>query len=80
NHGTNGIGPAIASNNNGATIAYVDQLDVSNGTLVLTTTGSDGSSNMVVTMMPILHTGAIEWELSGTGCDTAGRSIKCTGN
>lgn len=80
--GSEGIPPAIASGDNGGTIAYVDELAVADGVITITTTATDsGGNNLVVTMTPTLNAGqAIEWALTGTGCTTTGRSIKCSGN
>lgn len=80
--GTNGIPAAIAASNAGATIAYVDQVAVTDGVITVTTTGvTSAGANMVVTMTPVLNAGqALEWSLSGTGCTTTGRAIKCTSN
>ncbi|KAA3652022.1 MAG: prepilin-type N-terminal cleavage/methylation domain-containing protein [Proteobacteria bacterium] len=84
-HNTNGIPPTIASGNAGATIAYVDELTVADGVITLTTTGvTSGGANMVVTLTPVQSnaggSGALDWNLTGSGCTTAGRSIKCAGN
>lgn len=84
-HGSNGIPPTIATGNAGATIAYVDGVTVAAGVITVTTTGvTSGGANMVVVMTPVESnagaSGALDWNLSGTGCSTAGRSIKCTGN
>jgi type IV pilus assembly protein PilA len=79
--GTNGIGPAIADGNAGATIAYVDQLTVVDGTITVETTAVDSANaNLSLTLAPNPQAGAVEWNISGTGCSTAGRSIKCAGN
>ncbi len=80
--GTNGIGAAIAAGDNGATINYVDALTVANGVITVTTTGTDtAGNNLVVEMTPTVNANqAVQWELDGTGCTTAGRSIKCSGN
>lgn len=79
--GAQGIGPAVAANNNGATIAYVDELAIADGVITVTTTGVDNAAAaLVVTMTPVLNAGAVDWNLTGTGCTTAGRSINCTGN
>jgi len=81
-HGVNGIAPTIANGNNGATIAYVDQLTVTDGVIMVETTGTTPAGvNMVVTMTPLTGNGAaMDWNLTGTGCTTAGRSINCSGN
>lgn len=84
NAGAEGIGAAIAANNDGATIAYVDQLSVVNGTITVTTTGvtaATPAANMVLTMTPVVNANQnIDWNLTGTACTEAGRSIKCDGN
>ena len=83
NHNTNGIPNTIAVGNNGATIAYVDGITVANGVITLTSTATTpASAKMVVTMTPVAAAGdaAMDWNLTGTGCTTAGRSIKCSGS
>lgn len=83
NHATNSIGPTIAVGNNGATISYVDGLTVANGVITLTTTGTTtAGAKMAITMTPLVAAGgaALDWTLTGTGCTTAGRAIKCAKN
>ena len=83
NHNTNGIPNTIASGNNGAVIAYVDGVSVADGVISMTSTGiASGTTKLAVTMTPVAAAGAaaIDWNLSGNGCTTAGRSIKCSGN
>lgn len=78
---TNGIAGPIAAGNNGATIAYVDDLDVTDGVITATTTGvTSANAKMTLIMTPVLNAGAVDWNLTGTGCTTSGRSIKCAGN
>jgi type IV pilus assembly protein PilA len=82
NAGTNGIPAAIAADN-GATINYVDAVGVANGVITMTSTAVDtGGNKLVITMTPAAGAGAaaVQWALAGTGCTTAGRSIKCSGN
>ena len=80
--GTNGIPAAIAAGNNGATINYVDGVGVADGVISSTTTGNSGTALMTLVLTPVANPGdaAVQWNLSGTGCTTAGRSIKCSGN
>jgi type IV pilus assembly protein PilA len=83
NHNTNGIPNTIAVGNNGATISYVDGVTVADGVITLTSTGTTlAGANMVVTLTPVAAAGdaAMDWNLTGTGCTTAGRSIKCSGS
>jgi len=82
NAGTNGIGAAIGAGDNGATINYVDALTVANGVITVTSTGTDAAgNNLQVVMTPTVNANqAVQWTLTGTGCTTAGRSIKCSGN
>ncbi len=83
NHGSNGIPATIATGNNGALIAYVDGIAVADGVITLTTTGTTSAgADMVVTMTPVLNNGALDWNMTGTGCavTTPGRGIKCSGN
>lgn len=83
NHNTNGIPNTVAVGNNGAKISYVDGIAVANGVITLTSTGTTlAGTKLVVTMTPVAATGdsAVDWNLTGTGCTTTGRSIKCNGN
>ena len=80
--GAEGI-PNGFTGQNGAVINYVDAVGVTNGVISATTTGTDsGGTNLTLTMTPAFSDGsaAIQWDLSGTGCTTSGRSIKCDGN
>ncbi|WP_432259290.1 pilin [Cupriavidus sp. TMH.W2] len=84
NTGTNDIPAAIAANNAGATIAYVDAVSATNGVITLTTTGMDNASpsaKMALTITPTLANGVVAWALTGTGCSstatTGGRGINC---
>ena len=81
-HNTNGIPDTIAAGNNGAAINYIDGVTVAGGTITAITTGNSGSALMTLILNPDAAPGsaAIQWDLSGTGCSTAGRSIKCDGN
>ena len=75
--------PASFTGNNGALIAYVDALSVTDGVISVTTTGSDGAAtpaNMTLVFTPLAQSGVIDWNITGTGCTTAGRSINCTGS
>lgn len=79
--GSNDIPAAIAAGNNGGTINYVDSVAVVDGVITVTSTGIDSSLNkLVVTLTPVPEGADLQWDLSGTGCTTAGRSIKCAGN
>ncbi|MBQ1784309.1 MAG: prepilin-type N-terminal cleavage/methylation domain-containing protein [Gammaproteobacteria bacterium] len=82
--GVQDIGPAIAAGNDGADIAYVDAVSVEDGIISITTTGTDDTGTMLeLTLEPLVRaTGAIDWNLSGTGCavTTPGRGIRCDGN
>lgn len=83
NGGSHGIPNNIGANNNGATVAYVDQLTTTNGDITLVTTGVDGTGNKLQIVLDSTATpgeGAVRWALSGTGCTTSGRSIKCQTN
>ena len=83
NAASNGIPNAIAAGNNGATIAYVDQVGVTNSVISAVSTGvATGTTLLNITLTPTAASGAaaIDWNLSGNGCTTAGRSIKCSGN
>ena len=86
NGGTRDVPPNIAANNGGAIIAYVqrtvnDQRSHSGHDDRVNVAGA----RLAVTMTPVEQTsgtGAVDWNLSGTGCDnsTPGRGIKCAGS
>jgi len=80
--GTNGIPAAIGAGDNGGTINYVDGVGVTDAVISSTTTGNSGAALMTLIMTPVANPGdaAVQWNLTGTGCTTAGRSIKCSGN
>ena len=77
--GTTGFPGNIAAANAGATINYVDALTTADGVITMTTLGiASGSTKMGIVMTPTAPgNAAIRWALTGTGCTTAGRSIKC---
>ncbi len=80
--GAEGIPGDIAADD-GNTINYVDSVGVVNGVITATTTAEDSANaKLVLVMTPVFANGsaAIQWDLSGTGCTTSGRSIKCDGN
>jgi type IV pilus assembly protein PilA len=84
NAATNGI-PNSFSGNNGAKINYVDAVGVTNGVIAVTTTGlATGTTKLAVTLNPTASAtagdAALNWVLTGNGCTTPGRSIKCAGN
>ncbi|PSW64722.1 peptidase [Photobacterium leiognathi subsp. mandapamensis] len=80
--GTNDIPADIPAANAGGTISYVNQLTTAaNGVITLETTGVDtAGAELVVTLTPNIANGVIQWDLTGTGCTVAGRSIDCSGN
>ena len=83
NHNSNGIPNSIASGNNGGTINYIDAVTVADGTISMTSTGKTGvgTALLAITLDPTVpNAAALDWALSGSGCSTAGRSIKCSGN
>ena len=78
-----GIPADIGASNNGATVAYVDQLTTADGVITMVTTGvATDNSKLGITLTPTAAAGAgaVRWALTGTGCTTAGRSIKCQTN
>jgi type IV pilus assembly protein PilA len=80
--GAEGI-PAGFTGTDGGTINYVDDVDVATGAITMTSTAvTSAGDQMIITMTPVAGSGAaaIQWGLDGTGCTTAGRSIKCDGN
>ena len=76
--GTNGIAANVAA---AGVINYVNALTVADGVINITTSGKTAAGvDMIVTMTPVLTPGqAMQWNLTGTGCTEAGRSIKCSG-
>ena len=78
NHGTNGIGSAITSS---GTIAYVKAISVANGVISLTTSAIDSAgTDLALAFTPQVNPNqSIQWSLTGTGCTTEGRSIRCSG-
>jgi prepilin-type N-terminal cleavage/methylation domain-containing protein len=80
--GSNSIPAAIAAGDAGATINYVDSVDVADGviTVVSTAVADDGTTLLEVELEPEDAGAAIQWNLSGNGCTEEGRSIKCSGN
>lgn len=79
--GSNSIPAAIATGNNGASISYVDGVSVTDGVITVTSTGIDASlTKLVVTMTPVNSGAALDWDMTGTGCTTAGRALACDGN
>ena len=83
NAGTEGIPNGIAANNDGAIINYVDEVTVTAGVIDAVTTGTDlGGTELTLTMTPSFTAGSpsVNWLVTGTGCTTPNRSIKCDGN
>jgi len=84
NSGTHDIPVAIAANDAGSQISYVDQLSVSDGVIQLTTTGVDANGTpLALALTPDNGSAAaIIWKLTGTGCAsvTSGRGINCATN
>lgn len=80
--GTQSIPAAIIVGDDGAKLAFVDGLEISNGVISLSTTGKtvQGAKMLIVMTPTLIASGsAVGWILSGSGCDstTAGRGIKC---
>jgi len=83
NAGSNSIPAAISAGNNGATISYVDSVTVANGVITVVSTGmADATSKLSITLAPTgaVDAAAMRWSLTGNGCTTQGRSIRCSGN
>ncbi len=73
----------IDISDDGATINYIDSVGVAAGVITADTTGKDSDGNLLtIVMTPNAGDGAaaIQWDLTGDGCTTPGRSIKCDGN
>jgi type IV pilus assembly protein PilA len=78
-HNTNGIPNTITAT---GTINYIKTVGVAAGIITMASTAVNASGNdLVITMAPTVIAGAasINWGLTGSGCSTAGRSIKCSG-
>ena len=75
--GSNGVPINPAAN----AINYIVGLTTANGIITITTAGlaAGAGTEMVVTMTPTatVGAGAMAWTLTGTGCTTLNRSIKC---
>ena len=83
NTGTNGIPVAVAAGDNGATISFVDAVTVTDGVITMISTGmANPTTNLSLTLAPTsaVGTAAMRWTLTGNGCTTTGRSVKCSGN
>ena len=84
NHGTNDIPGEITAGDNGTTINYVDALSVNNGVITMVSTGKTGVGTALlnITITPVVQAASesMDWNFSGSGCTTAGRSVKCSGN
>jgi len=82
NSGAYNIPAVIASNNAGASISYVDALDVTDGVIHLTTTATNTVGDLLaLTLTPgSPNAAALRWEMSGSGCAsvTPGRGINCS--
>lgn len=82
--GTNDIPVDVPANDNGNTIAFINQLTTLDGVITLETTAVDSSSNrLTLTLQPnTAQQGIVQWAISGTGCasTTPGRGINCQGN
>jgi type IV pilus assembly protein PilA len=71
----------IASGDNGAKIAYIDQLTTKDGVIDVVSTATDNTgAKLALKYTPNLANGVVQWTITGTGCTTAGRSIKCATN
>jgi len=86
-HNLNGIPNTVAAGNAGGTINYVDSVTVGTGIIDLVSTGlvdSTAGNYMALRLNPtasaVAGAPALDWVLTGTGCSTTGRSIKCSGN
>ena len=67
---------------NSTTVNYVNDLATANGIITIETQGlaTGAGSEMIIVMTPTAPAagaGAMYWTLSGTGCSTPNRSIKC---
>jgi len=82
NSGTYNIPAAIAANDAGASISYVDAASVTDGIIQLTTTATDTTGTLLaLTLTPSNPAAAaLRWQMSGSGCGsvTPGRGINCS--
>ena len=78
NHGINCIGAEITS---AGTIAYVKSVSVADDVINLTSSATDASgTDLTLAFTPVVAANqAIQWTLTGTGCTTEGRSVRCSG-
>ena len=81
-HNTNGIPDQAGAGD----INYVDSATVANGVITVDTTAqqSGGTSISLVLTPNVSNPAAINWDISGNGCDgdagaEAGRAIDCSG-
>ena len=79
NGSSNGV-PANFSGTSGTTVKYIDDITTAAGIITMVTEAVDsGGTQLNLTMTPTSGAGAVNWVLTGTGCDvtTPGRGIKC---
>jgi type IV pilus assembly protein PilA len=85
-----GVADNCAASSNGipapivgvGTINYITTVGVTAGVITMASTAVDANgATLDITMTPSALAGAasINWGLAGSGCSTAGRSIKCSG-
>jgi len=82
NSGAYNIPASITANDAGASISYVDALNVADGIIQLTTTATNPAGDLLaLTMTPAnTNAAAIRWDMTGSGCASAtpGRGINCS--
>ncbi len=85
NHNTNGIPDEVTAT---GVINYITTVAVADGTISMVSTGTTGvgAGLLAIMLNPTVLAGsaALNWVLTGTGCDNdplgiPGRSIKCSG-
>jgi type IV pilus assembly protein PilA len=73
--GNNGVPADVGAINYASSITTTGD-----GVVTITSTGVDSAKNpLIIFMTPALTDKSLKWTLSGNGCTTAGRSIKCSG-
>jgi len=81
NSGAYSIPAAISANDAGVTVSYVDAVNVTDGVISLTTTGTNATGDLLaLTLTPgSPNAAAIRWQMTGSGCasTTPGRGINC---
>jgi type IV pilus assembly protein PilA len=81
---THGVSNIPAQISTIGSISYVSEVLVDDGEIEVTTTATlDGVVPMTLVFTPNVSSAAVDWDITGTGCDLPGspnpRGIKCSG-